>query len=695
MRVSINWLKEFVSCGALTPVQLAQRLTMGGLEVEAVHRDDVDTVLEIAVTPNRGDALSMVGVARDLAVLCKKRIKPPVVKIPRGTGNIADTLQVSVADRVRCPRYAARRIEGVTVGPSPAAIQRRLEAVGIRPINNIVDATNYVMWELGQPLHAFDARMIQGARLEVRTATAGEHTFATLDGAARRLLATDLLICDAHGPVALAGIMGGANSEVRADTTTVVLESASFDPHTVRATSKRLGLSTESSRRFERGVDPNGVVTALHRVVALICAWAGGVPTSDWVDHCPHKRKPQRIALPQAELTRLLGIQIRRGRVVEILKGLGCAVQGSGTPYRVVVPTFRPDLLLPVDLVEEIARVYGYDRIAPALPPIPPRQLHVPPGWEVRRRCLEQLQNIGFSEAIHYAFESPTQSQAFQWPGVSPLTIANPLGQDQAVLKTTLAGGLVEALARNLRNGQPNLRLCELRPVIVARDDGSMGHTLRLAGIIFGSRYPQGWTSPRDVLDFFDIKGIVEVLLEGVNMAAVHWEREALPQFLHPGRSAWAVWGGQRIGYAGELHPRLAQQFEFATPPALFECEVAQLVAADAAHATAYRPVVRHPSIRRDISMFVDAAVSVQELTDTIRASHETRMTEVALFDVYTGEKLPPGKKSIAYAIHYQHPQRTLTDEEVNTAHARVLQRLVDTCGVEIRTQTPTRGGAV
>lgn len=685
MRVPISWLQEFISSGKLTPAQIAERLTMGGLEVERIDTVGDDTVLEIAVTPNRSDALSISGVAREFAALCKKRVKDISTKIPRGTDTIAASLRVTVADRARCPRYAARRLDGVRVAPSPSSVQRRLEAVGIRPINNIVDATNYVMWELGQPLHAFDARTVRGGDIGVRCATNTETNFTTLDGVTRALLPTDLLICDTQGAVALAGIMGGANSEVRPDTTTVIVESAYFVPTDIRRTSKRLGLSTESSRRFERGVDPNAVVTALHRAVALIQEWAGGTPSRDWIDLYPKKITPARVAVGLTDITRLLGIAVRRQRVADILKHLGCSVQGTGNPFRVAIPTFRPDLTRPVDLIEEVARIYGYDHIAPVLPPIAPHPVHRPSGWSVREQCLTRLQAMGFLETVHYAFEASAQAHAFQWPGVKPLTLTNPLGQDQALLKTTLAGGLVDAAARNYRNGQTNVRLCELRPVIFVGPGEALGESLRLAGIIFGNRYPQGWTSGQDVLDFFDIKGIVEMLLEGVGMQNVRWETDSLPTFLHPGHAAWAIYQGKRVGYAGALHPALKQQFEFPTAPLLFECDVAALVAPATACHTPYQPLTRHPSVRRDISMLVERTTSAQTISETIHASHESWITTIHLFDCYDGERLPAGKKSLAYAIHYQHPARTLTDDEVNTVHARLMQRLVDTCGVEIR----------
>ncbi len=683
MRVPFTWLQELVDCKRQTAAQVGHLLTMAGLELEQLESLGPETVLEIAVTPNRADALSITGMAREVAAITKARMRPVASKPLRGKGKIADTLTVKVHDAKRCPRYAARRIDGVRIAPSPLEVQQRLIAAGIRPINNAVDATNYVMWELGQPLHAFDARTLRDQKIVVRTAQPQDTTFITLDGATRKLCPDDLLICDGQGPVALAGIMGGANSEVSATTTSIILESAYFAPLGIRRTSKRLGLTTESSRRFERGVDPAGVVHAMQRAVTLMCAWAGGVPSQDWLDHYPKRINPIRIALPVHEVVRVLGIQIRRAAIIHILKRLGCGVQGSGEVLRVIVPTFRPDLERPIDLIEEIARIYGYDRIEPEVPALALAPVHRPAGWHRREQCLERLHALGFHQAVHYAFESSSQSENFRWPGSEPLTITNPLGQEQAYLKTSLSGGLVEAAARNIRNGQLGVRLCELRPVVHA-DGPKIGETLRLAGIIFGPRYPQGWTAPQDVLDFFDIKGLVEMLSTWMGMEHVNWDTASLPSFLHPGRSGWAFYRGRRIGCAGELHPSLTQRFEFPQAPYLFECDFESFVEPSSL-ATYYQPLARHPGVRRDVSMLVDHRCPAQQIHHTIVESGESWITEVQLFDCYQGDRLPPGKKSLAYAIHYQHPERTLTDEEVNASHARVMQRLVDVCGVEIR----------
>ncbi|MBI2343297.1 MAG: phenylalanine--tRNA ligase subunit beta [Deltaproteobacteria bacterium] len=683
MRVPLTWLAEFVDYGTLTPAAVADLLTMRGIEVEQIICEGDESILECNITPNRPDCLSIYGIAREVATATNTRLPPFPLQVVEGEGSIGHRLRVTIDAPADCLRYAARRIDGVRMGPSPAAVQRRLACAGIRAINTIVDATNYVMLELGQPLHAFDASAIGGGHITVRTAGNADRAFQTLDGTAHRLEQGDLLICDRDQPIALAGIMGGANSEVQDDTTSVILESAYFSPSTIRRTSKRLGLISESSRRFERGVDPNGVITALQRATALLVAWSGGVPTRDWIDLYPVPIAPRRIPFAVTQLKRILGIPVTTEEAQAILQRLGCAVEEHGVTWTVTAPTFRPDLERPIDLIEEIARIYGYDRIPPATPTITPAALHRPVGWRCADRCLTQLQALGFAEMVHYAFLPATEAERFPMPEVTPVALKNPLGQEPTILKTTLVSGLVATAALNLRHGQASMRCHEWRPVF-RQGVADIEEAWRLAVLMMGRRYPFSWTAAQDVVDFFDIKGLVELMADWTGMTVVEWRSQGVPTFCHPGRSALFCDPQGPFGYCGELHPALVQHYGFETPPYVAELDWSAVVSRGT-RPERFVPIPRFPAVRRDISLSVDRTMPVATIAGALRTMGESWMTDVTLFDLYEGERLSPEKKSVAFAIRYQHPERTLTDDEVNQVHQRAVEHLVRTLSVEVR----------
>lgn len=686
MRVSLSWLQEFTDCRQRTAEELAVLLTMSGLEVEDItHLDAADAVLTLGVTPNRPDCLSVRGVAREIAAICKGRLRAPAHRVPAGEGVIAGQLHVEVLSPERCPRYAAWRVEGVQIRPSPPAVQARLQAVGIKPINNVVDATNYVLWELGQPLHAFDARFIHGDRIVVR-AVEQPSTFTTLDGHEQALVAGDLLICDALGPVALAGIMGGANSEVRDDTSAVIIESAYFAPSGIRRTSKRLGLHSESSRRFERGVDPNGAVEALHRAVTLILQWSGGAPSSeDWIDCYPDPIAPRTIQLSVTEIARVLGVTVPPPEAKGILCHLGMEVSGDGGTWDVNVPTFRPDLERPIDLIEEIARIHGYDRIPASSPKVPLQIPRVPGPRAVEDRLRERLVAHGFCELIHYPFAPATELRPFLTPGMASVPIQNPLGQEPTELRTSLAAGLLQAANRNLRHGGTGLRGFEFGAVYHRMGSGELCEQRRLAGILVGSRHPMGWTQVQDMLDFFDAKAVVEQIGSWTGALMLSWTADGIPSWVHPGRAAGVRLEERSLGYCGELHPEIARTFDITTPAYLFELDFDFLGSlAHASHAQ-YRRIPRHPSIRRDLSVLLDDTVAAGTVQAVITGCQEPWITDVTLFDLYAGERLPAGKKSLAFALRYQAADRTLTDDEVNTVHERVTAHVVQHLGVSVR----------
>lgn len=686
MRVPVPWLHDFTDCQKRSDQELAVILTMAGLEVDSTESTAGMSVFELGVTPNRPDCLSMYGVAREIAAVCKGKLSLPRYKVPEGSDVITSHVRIAIQDAQGCPRYAARRIDGVRVGESPQDVQQRLEAAGIRPINNIVDATNYVMLELGQPLHAFDADHIRGQSLTIQSASEGQ-SFTTLDGVARSLCADDLMICDGEGPVAIAGVMGGENSEVRAETTCVILESAYFSPTRVRKTSKRLGLSTESSRRFERGVDPNRVLTALHRVTELVCAWAGGEPSVDWYDLYDTPIEPIVVPFELSQLERLLGVAIPAEEARGILKRLEFEVQGDGDVWNIVVPTDRPDITRPADIVEEIARIYGYDRI----PEVMPEAQLVSPSLPERDQCTAmlraKLQGAGFSEGLHLAFEPAADGAIYSWPEAVPLMLANPLGQEETWLKTTLVGGLVKSTSQNIRNGNTDIRLFELRPSYRS-EDGECQESMRLGMVLSGLRNPVSWTQAQDMIDFFDARGVLEQVCDWVGVSGLQWKRENLPGYIHPGYGAWLHDGdGGVIGYVGLLHPRAAKYSDVEQEVFVIELFFDRLLGHRARHygANQHRGIARYPGVKRDIAFVVASSVSAQQVTQAIRELQEPLITDVTLFDVYEGEHVAAGCKSLAYAIAYQDASRTLTDEDVQAVHDRVVAHLKQQVGAEIR----------
>lgn len=684
MRVPLRWLKEFTDGRGHGAEDIADLLTMAGLEVELCEARGDDTILELAVTPNRPDCLSIYGVAREVAALCKCKLRALPRRVPEGDGPIAGRVHVEVHDTIRCPRYAARLIEDVTITPSPRSVQERLEAIGLRAINNVVDATNYVMWEMGQPLHAYDFESLRGRCIHVRRLTE-EQPFTTLDGIERRILPEDLMICDGEGPMAIAGVMGGSHSQVTEQTRSIVLESAYFAPTSIRRTSKRLGMTTESSRRFERGVDPNRMVLALQRVTDLICQWSGGRPSEDWYDLYPTPIEALQVDFPLTEVARLLGQPMAATEMRGTLGRLGFEIEGSGARWSVRVPTDRPDVTRTVDLVEEVARIAGYDRIPARLPSAALQTPRMPKGARLASLMRHRLAALGFYEAIHYAFHPQATAEQFRWPKATHVRLANPLGQEETVLRSSLTGGLVRAAERNFRHGATSVRFFELGRVFTQAGD-AVAEEVRLAGVVGGLRHPIAWMTDQDVVNFFDIKGVVEQIADWVGLSMLQWNAEELPKFLHPGQSASVSDDAARFGYCGRLHPHLEQSLGLDQPLYAFELMFDRLASAASGCRPQYQVPVRHPGVRRDVALLVDGSIPAQAIVEAIRASQNRWIRSVELFDIYEGERLPAGKKSLAYAIQYLDVRRTLTDEEVNVAHADIVKGLVEKLGVEVRT---------
>ena len=645
-----------------------------------------DSILEVSVTPNRGDCLSILGLAREIAALTGARLKRPRLRLAERERDTRQWIAVRVADPIGCRRSVARGVTEVRVGPSPLWMQHRLRSVGLRPINNVVDVTNYVLWERGQPLHAFDYDRLPVKEIVVDRAGIAM-SFVTLDGQTRMLEPDDLLIFSGATPVALAGIMGGANSEVSASTRTVLLESAWFSPVAIRRTARRLGLRSEASYRFERGVDPEGVPSAADRAAALLAELCGGRVAAERIDAYPQPLERAPIALRVRRVEECLGTEVSRPFVSGALKRLGMEV--SAAPHgvlNVVPPTYRSDLEREIDLVEEVARVLGYDQIPLALPGgavashgLGETEVHY---RNVRRFFVAQ----GFCEVVPLSFVSREENQTF--PGLVPerkaVGLLNPLSQNDAELRLSLCSSLLRVARHNLAQGAEAVSFFLLGKVFWHGQP--CGERMHVAGVVC-PRFPeQGIGVRKGKTEFADIKGVIESLLEVLGVDGAEWKRlEQHPSF-HPGRSADVLLAGQRLGVVGALHPDLEAALELPPPCWLFELDL-ELGLQYRPRRLAFREWPRFPEVRRDLAVVADGQFLSGEVVRFVRECKATMpwIAEIELVDEYAGPPIPPGKRSLTYAVSYRLADRTLTDAEVNAWHAELSRRIVERFGVEPR----------
>jgi phenylalanyl-tRNA synthetase beta chain len=645
-----------------------------------------DVLFEVNVTPNRPDALSHLGIAREVAAALGKPLKRPAAA-PREEGAPAsEAVRIRIEAPEKCARYAARVVEGVTIGPSPLWLQRRLERCGIRAISNVVDATNLVLLELGHPLHAFDLDKVGGAEIVVRTARPGER-MTTLDGAERALDPDDLVIADRDRASALAGVMGGGDSEISAGTRRVLVESAWFQPASVRRTARRHGLHTEASHRFERGADLGMVVTALDRCAALIAELAGGTVRPGVVDVQPRAAPRTTVRLRWKRPAQLLGLEVAAGEVRRILGALGFAERDSdGEAATWEVPSWRVDVGIEEDLVEEVVRSIGYQAIPEALPRLALDTPGLAPRLEAEARTRAALEAAGFREVVSYAFVPPRDLEAFE-PGVRPVGLRNPISADLAVMRTSVVPSLLRVTAQNRRQGRDAARLYEVAtafsPRAGADRDPPAVERVVVAAVLAGRRSPLSWASGGEPVDFPDLKGAVEGVLEALGIDAVFEPAGRAVAWLHP-RAAALLRSrqGAPLGWLGEIHPRVAQAFDLPRGVLAFELDAAALLAA-ARLVPGYRPLPRLPAVLRDLAVVVDEQVAAAAVLAAVQ--EEPLVEEVTLFDVYRGAPLPAGRKSLALAIRYRAADRTLTDREADAAHGRIVERLARAVGAELR----------
>lgn len=693
MKISYNWLKEFVDLD-LSPRDLAEKLTMVGLAVDAVEEHSGDFVLEFDLTSNRPDCLSHLGIARESAAVSGKPMKMP------GGGMLAeaqtkatDITSVEILNPDLCPRYTARVIKGVKIGPSPEWLVKRLEVMGQRSVNNVADITNYVMLEFGQPLHAFDLAMLKGQRIIVRTARDGEK-ITTLDNEERELTSQMLVIADAERAVALAGIKGGEDSGISEITVDVLLEAAHFSPTQVRATSKALGLSTEASYRFERGTDPEIVTVASDRAAAMIAEIAGGEVLSGIVDVYPQKPQSRKITMRRARYERVTGLQVELSEAEAILRALGFGVEADveNDLLHAVAPTWRIDASIEEDLIEEVARIAGYDNLKTSLPGSAGAGAYLP-GESGRRAARSILTGLGYSEAVSFSFvNAEADARLSDANDSARLLLQNPIDETQSHMRTTLLGGLLKALEHNFNHGSRNVRLFEIGKCFLGASSKLAGNgdedrpteIERLAFVCTGARNDADWQVASARTDFFDVKGAVESVIESLGLPSLKFSPFETVQYLHPGRAALLSLGANPVGQVGQLHPRVAAEYKFKQSVFVAELNFGELLNADRIEVR-YQPLPKFPTSSRDLALLIDTSVSLAAIEQAVNELAIPEQIGFRLFDLYAGKELPAGKHSIALSLRYRAADRTLTDEEVTAMHDRIVQKLKQEFSAEVR----------
>jgi len=643
-----------------------------------------DAVIEVDLTPNRPDCLSMIGVAREISGIQKTKIQYPDISLSDSKNDISGFTSVTIKAPDRCPRYAARLLTDITVGPSPFWLADRLTSVGMKPINNIVDITNFVLMETGQPLHAFDYDHLAENRIVVRRANEGE-LFTTLDMNERKLTSDMLMICDGEKPVAVGGVMGGLNSEIEETTTKVLIESAYFNPVSIRKTSKKLGLNTEASHRFERGVDPEGIVPALNRAARLMAEISGGKLIDGIIDEYPKKIPAKTITLKIKETNRLLGTDLNMDEIKELLESIEFSVKkiNAGT-LKVNPPSFRVDIERPEDLMEEVARLSGYNNIPTTFPSMPAKARKPVKLLDARSRIMHLMTGFGFSEIINYSFINKLSCDRLNLPSSdyrrNTVNILNPLTEDQAVMRTSLVPGLLETVYRNISKQQKNLKLFEIGKIYIKKGEGNLPEeTEMLAGLWTGARLDASWYAKETPCDFFDIKGVVEGLLKGLNTDSIRFSGLAddLCIYTKPGYTAQIFSDKELLGLVGELHPQTLRNFDLKQAAYLFELNIDSLIKL-LPETRQSKPIPKFPAVPRDITIIVNKNTESGAVLECIQNIRVQLVESMHLFDVFTGDPIPPGKKSISIRVTYRSNKKTLEDEDVGNIHKAITDRLIE-----------------
>jgi phenylalanyl-tRNA synthetase beta chain len=644
-----------------------------------------DFAIEIDLTPNRPDCLSIIGTAREIAGIQKTKVKYPEIRLPESFDDITNFTSVTIIDPDLCPRYAASLVFDVTVGESPFWLQDRLISVGLKPINNIVDITNFVMMETGQPLHAFDFDRLAENRIVVRTAKKGE-TLTTLDGKERQLDPEMLMICDDEKPVAIGGVMGGLYSEIEDSTTKILLESAYFDPVSIRKTSKKTGLNTDASHRFERGVDPGGTITALNRATQLIAEIGGGKLIEGAIDEYPNPIPDRIIPLSVKALNNRLGTRLDAIEIANYLKSIEFGVEIiDDDKLQVAPPSCRVDIGRFEDLTEEIARLYGYNNIETTYPLIPADHRQSSIKIDARDRIKSLMIGLGFAEAINYSFISKLSCDRLELEPDDPrrhmVDILNPLSEDQSVMRTSLIPGLLETMNYNISVQNRNLKLFEIGNVFynTGQEDSQPDEVEMLSCLWTGARIDSVWFSKEIMCDFYDLKGVAEELL--ISMGIVNTTFTSMPPescfYTKPGYSARIFIENNLIGLVGEIHPKVLHNYDLKQTAFIFELNFDQLTTLMPDTKSA-QPIPKFPATSRDITLIINKNIEAFKILKSVENLDEELVENIYLFDVFEGNPIPAGKKSISVRITYRSSNETLEDDKVNHIHKNITDRLIE-----------------
>ena len=669
MKVSYNWLKEFVDITE-TPQQLGTRLTNLGLAVDALESHANDWIFELDIATNRPDCLSHFGVAREIAAAYGTVLKPPKFELCEAGKRASEVFSISIADTDLCARYCGRYAAGVKIGPSPEWLKDRLEVLGIRSINNVADVTNYVMMELGQPLHAFDADLLEDQTIIVRRAELDEK-IVTLDGAERELNPSVLVIADARRAVAVAGVMGGAETEISASTKNVLLESANFDPLSIRKTSRALGLSSEASYRFERGADVEMARYACDRAAALIQTVAGGTVYDELIDVYPKPRKPTAVNLRRHRIKAFLGAAVQDTTVEQIFNRLGFQVNNTQDGWNVEVPSHRIDIIREEDLLDEIARHYGFDKFPATLPEWSGYGAALP--TEAAERLLRnQLAALGYSEIMPLVFSDALKEQRFR-PNVEPVRLLNPMAEDEAILRTSQVPSMLRTIEWNLNRGIRHMQLYELGKIY---RHGGENRSLILAAT--GVLRAKTVHDLEREFNFFDLKGDVEAILERFDIQ-LKSSGNSVPAYYHPGRS----FRNGDLATFGELHPDYAEEYKFRNRVYIAEIDVEMVLSSN--ERRIIEAIPKFPSIRRDFSLLLTTGTRYVDVENAVRTVEIPELVRIEPFDRLETGPFGDSKYALAISITYRSSERTLTDHEVDNFDKAILNSLKQRLGAELR----------
>lgn len=718
MRVPFEWLKEFIDIKD-SPHDVARRLTMIGLEVETTEQVDDDVVFEVNVTPNRPDCLSIIGIARELSAAYKTPLGFPDHDVLAETGGL--DLNVDIVDAELCHRYAGRVVRNLKIGYSPDWLKKRLKKCGVRSINNVVDVTNYVLMELGHPLHAFDLKTIKGRRIIVGTprgikGQGARIKFKTLDGIEREMPDDSLLIWDAERPIAVAGVMGGMETEVSDSTVDIFIESAYFDPVSVRRTSKALGLKTESSYRFERGTDIKMLKKALDRAAYLMKEVAGGTICGK-IDIYPKRYKPDEINVRYNKVNEILGLKLTKEDIIDCLDGLGFEMKRLTNSLKIKPPAYRRDIKREIDVIEEVARIYGYDSIPAQLPKATigiERQQATGNRQEVKNNIKQAFLKSGFTEVINYSFMGINDIDML---GIDekderryPVRIKNPLRVEDSFMRTTLLPSMIKNLTHNVAHGNRDLRLFETARVFISQKSDPPKPPLTKGGLEGGgfsnSLQPSAFSLPverehlaalyykekskalyrDDTPDFYIVKGVIEAILNDLKIYDYSFVRSSEP-FLHPGQSADIFIMGAKIGYVGVFSPAIVDCLDIKVhKPSIVVMEIdIDSIIPYAMQVVKYRPLPRYPYIERDTAIIVDSSLEASMLMKWLRTYPSDLIEDSYIFDVYQGKNIPEGRKSIAFNVRYRALDRTLKDDEIDALHNSLVNYILDKTKGQLR----------